>query len=72
MKSKLSLITILLLLLNVSGFAQVTNPGNGDCGGGPDPCPLDTWVVVLVAGALLFTTIHLYRKQKAGEVERAA
>jgi hypothetical protein len=28
-------------------------------------CPLDTWVIVLVAAAGLFTAIHLHRKQKS-------
>ncbi len=29
----------------------------------PIDVPLDTWVVVLAAGALIVTVIHLYRKQ---------
>lgn len=55
--------TLTFLLLNVVFvFAQPGEP----CGGtDPDAvCPLDTWVFVLAAGALLFTTLHLYRKQK--------
>jgi hypothetical protein len=30
-----------------------------------DPCPLDTWVIVLVAIAGIFATIHLHRKQRS-------
>ena len=35
--------------------------------GGDDPyatCPLDSWVIVLAAVALIFAAVHLYRKQK--------
>ncbi|CAN5260793.1 hypothetical protein BH09BAC6_BH09BAC6_13880 [soil metagenome] len=55
--------TLTLLLLNV--FCLFAQPGE-PCGGtDPDAvCPLDTWVFVLAAAALLFTTLHLYRKQK--------
>lgn len=46
-----------------------------DCGDGPglpgqdvdaatNGCPLDTWVIVLVGIALVFTTTQLYRKQQ--------
>lgn len=59
------IITIFLVLINLSCFAQVTNP----CGGSGDPddpttCPLDSWVLVLVAAALIFVTLQLYRQQK--------
>lgn len=37
--------------------------GGGDIDGDAAGCPLDTWVVVLVVAALLFTVLHL-RKQK--------
>ena len=36
--------------------------------GGNDPyatCPLDSWVIVLAAIALIFAVVHLGRKQKA-------
>jgi hypothetical protein len=65
-KIKSFLTTILLLILvNLSCFAQLENP----CGGTGDPddpttCPLDTWVMILVAGFLIFTVVHLYRQQK--------
>lgn len=54
-----------LLLLPVISFAQ----DGEDCSGGDPvngtcPTPLDTWVIVLAATALIFTSIYLYRKQK--------
>ncbi len=33
-------------------------------------CPLDTWVIVLAAVAMLFAVSHLYRKQKAVTVSK--
>jgi hypothetical protein len=56
------------LLISVITMAQ-------DCGDGPglpgqdvdaatNGCPLDTWVIVLVGAALIFTTVQLYRKQQ--------
>ena len=70
MKIKPFLATILLLVLvNLSCFAQFENPCGGD--GDPDDpttCPLDTWVLILVAGALIFATLHLYRRQKAQQI----
>lgn len=57
------------LLLTVSYcFADPGDPGGGLCDGndgGPDGCPLDTWVIVLVVIAVIFTAIHLHRKQKS-------
>jgi len=61
--------TILLVLCTLTTvYAQ---PGSGDEG---TPCspddttdcttPLDNWVFILVAIALVFVTINLYRKQK--------
>jgi hypothetical protein len=56
------------LFISITTMAQ-------DCGDGPglpgqdvdavtNGCPLDTWVVVLVGAALIFTTVQLYRKQQ--------
>jgi hypothetical protein len=56
------------LLITANCFADPTNPGNGYCDGvdgGPDECPLDTWVIILVIAAVIFTAIHLQRKQKS-------
>jgi len=56
--------TGMLLLPNLL-FAQ----GNEGCGIGQDPtdpytaCPLDTWVWVLVIGAIIFGAIKLNRKK---------
>ncbi|MGF7038716.1 hypothetical protein [Mucilaginibacter lappiensis] len=55
------------LLITANCFAQ-TDPGGGLCDGndgGPDGCPLDTWVIVLVIIAVIFTALHLQRKQKS-------
>ena len=67
--SKLVL-TVLFTLCTIVTFAQPTGPGDpgqGDCGTsaqGPDePCPLDTWVIILAVIALVFTAVHLYKKQ---------
>jgi len=60
---------LLLVLVNLSCFAQLENPCGGD--GDPDDpttCPLDTWVLILVAGALVFATLHLYRQQKLNKL----
>jgi hypothetical protein len=64
MKAKVFFGMLLLLLVNFNNlFAQGTPCGNA---GDPDApaCPLDTWVMVLVAVALIFVTMQLYRKQK--------
>jgi hypothetical protein len=57
-----------LLLLPIISFAQTGDGPPCDdsdpIDAGPD-CPLDTWVIVLVVIALIFATIHLYRKQKS-------
>lgn len=59
-----------LTLVNLQAKAQIggppTDPGQGDCdvpgAGGPDaPCPLDTWVYVLVIAALLIGAYRLHR-----------
>jgi hypothetical protein len=57
-------LTLLFLIANVAVlFAQGALPCNdGDIDAA---CPLDTWVIVLAAGALLFTIMHLYRVRKA-------
>lgn len=53
------------ILLATNCFAD---PGDGLCDGndgGPDGCPLDTWVIVLAIIAVIFAAIHLHRKQKS-------
>ena len=67
MKFKVFLVAaILVILSSVSVMAQVENP----CGGSGDPddpttCPLDSWVMVLVAAAIVFVTIQLHRQQES-------
>jgi hypothetical protein len=56
---------IVLMLSAVIAFAQ---GGPGEPCGGTDPdatCPLDSWVMVLAVIAVVFASVHLYRKQKA-------
>lgn len=73
MKKKIS-IAVLFILNIVSLHALATGPGTP--GGeepcppeaGPDGCPLDTWVILLAAAALIFTIIYLHRKQKAADL----
>jgi len=65
MKTKVFWGTLLLLLINVcSLFAQGTPCGDS---GDPDDlttCPIDAWVWILVAAALIFATAQLYHRQK--------
>lgn len=64
MKLKIGFGILGLLLLNiVNAYAQ----GDLPCDGGDidNPCPLDTWVMVLVVPAVLFAVFHLYRQQKS-------
>ena len=64
---------LLMLLINLSAFSQDCDGGPGLPGEDPDaptngcdvPAPLDTWVYVLVIGAVVYGAYHLYRKQKA-------
>ncbi len=63
MKIKIFFGVLLLLMLNV-----VIASAQGIPCGGDDPdatCPLDAWVIVLAAFALILATIHLYRNQKS-------
>jgi cation transporter-like permease len=58
----LVVVLIVLILMPVASFAQITDP----CAG-TDPyttCPLDTNVWVLVAIALIAGATYLYRQQK--------
>lgn len=56
------ILTLLFLLTNIVNlFAQGDLPCND---GDPDgvSCPIDTWVVLFAAFALILTVIHLHRK----------
>ncbi|TSJ39177.1 hypothetical protein FO440_15545 [Mucilaginibacter corticis] len=62
-------LTALFLLISLATLAQPGGPGTGDCGtdttGGPDdPCPLDTWVVLLAIICVSFAVYQLHQKQK--------
>lgn len=64
---KVITVTVFFLFSIATAFAQQV-----PCSGDPDDedydpngCPLDTWVLLLVAIALILTVIHLHRKQKA-------
>jgi len=64
MRMKIFFGTLLLLMLTTATlFAQVDNPCTGD---DPDGnCPLDSWVIVFAAVALVLAALHLHRKQSA-------
>jgi len=64
MKFKVVFSTLIVLLI---GVVRVCAQDILPCGGeDPDAtCPLDTWVIVLVVAAGIFTTYRLYRRQTA-------
>jgi len=66
-------IFLTFLLLVITAINTYAQPGGGTLPCDPDETddcttPLDNWVFILVAIALIFVTMHLYRKQK---LERA-
>ncbi|WP_426667683.1 hypothetical protein ACPPVU_16795 [Mucilaginibacter sp. McL0603] len=63
-KSKSVLLTLMLLM---STTVVLADPGTGLCDGvdgGPDNCPLDTWVWALIAIVTIFAVTHLKRKRR--------
>ena len=62
MKTKAIFSVFIITLLSVANaYAQIGLPCAGD---DPDtPCPLDTWVIVLVVAASMFAAFRLYRRQ---------
>ncbi len=66
--NKAFFLTVLFSLLSISTLFAQCDDTAPDTPPDPDgnyiPCPLDTWVIVLVAVALIFTVLHLHRKQK--------
>jgi len=65
-KWKTILAIAIINLLTVS--LCFADPGDGLCDGndgGPDGCPLDTWVWVLMIVTVLFTARHLIRQNKS-------
>lgn len=57
-------ITLTILLL--SGIVPVFAQGlPGDCDDvDACPAPLDNWLIILVVGGLILTTVYLHNKQK--------
>jgi hypothetical protein len=68
MRIKIFCSALLILMLNVALLhAQVCTGPGCPCGGTDDDgscVPLDSWIVILAAAALLFTVKYLYGKQK--------
>lgn len=63
---KVIAVIVLLLFSIATAFAQVPCSGDPDDDDyDPNGCPLDTWVILLVAVALILTVIHLHRQRKA-------
>ena len=62
MKLKIGFGIIILLISTLSTYAQThpCDPADGD-----GTCPLDTWVIVLVAGVSVFAAFRLYRRKKS-------
>lgn len=70
MKKRITLILVFLIAGTVPLFAQLLgDPGlpcdGADIDGG---CPLDTWIIILAAVALILTTLYLYRKQRTESI----
>jgi hypothetical protein len=67
-KGKIFWVTLLLVVINISRlFAQGCGPPDPDSGDIGD-CPLDTWVLVLAAIALIFVTIQLYNRRRVDKL----
>ena len=62
MKRKVAL-TLLFLLSFIQLFAQGV-PGGCDDADDCENVPLDNWLIILVVGGLILTTIYLHNKQK--------
>lgn len=67
MKLKVGFSVIILLLISaLSTYAQVVDPdpcGPTDIDSGN--CPLDTWVIILVAVVSIFAAFRLYNRKKS-------
>jgi hypothetical protein len=63
-KSKSVLLTLMLLM---STTVVLADPGTGLCDGadgGPDNCPLDTWVWALAVILAIFAVAHLIKRKQ--------
>ena len=62
MKLKIIFGVFVLLLISVVTAHAQNLPCNGD---DPDgPCPIDTWVIVLVLATSIFAALRLYNRKK--------
>jgi hypothetical protein len=66
MKLKVGFGVLFLLLINVvTAYAQLGPPNCGTVDDPDAPCPLDTWVIVLVVAFALFAAYKLQQRKKA-------
>ncbi len=65
---KLPGLLLTLLFIATTVQAQDCDDGPGlpgvDIDAATNQCPIDTWVILLVAAVLLFATYNLYKQQK--------
>jgi hypothetical protein len=54
----------LLLLSCIQLFAQPGVPGDCEDADDCEAVPLDNWLIILVIGGLILTTVYLHNKQK--------
>ena len=66
MKNKIFWAALILMVINWSSlFAQGTPCGDSGDPDVPSECPLDSWVLVLVATFLVIAGVKLYQQSKA-------
>lgn len=64
------IVSLIVLLGSIISLPSITFAQGGDlpCGGDDpttsNPCPIDTWIWVLVVVAVILGATHLQRKQK--------
>jgi hypothetical protein len=63
-KSKSVLLTLMLLMSTTIALAYQSTGLCDGADGGPDGCPLDTWVWPLTAIAVILVVTHLKKKQR--------
>ena len=64
MRCRVFFSTLSLLIFNVLFLKAQGDPQNCQGADIDNPCPLDTWVIILAFIAVIFTAIYLQRKQK--------
>lgn len=58
---------LLLVIFFITNVSVIFAQGSFSCNGGDldaGDCPIDTWVIVFAAFAVVITTIYLYKKQQ--------